>query len=147
MNRFEKQSVSFEYLMNPEQINIANNIYKKFQSLSEYDETKFKLINYHIKNLLINFNEEEILGITYMETQGKNQFSENDYKNIEDKFISKLGITLPQDIALILLIKKKKKKKKMKIKNLKINYLNFIIKILIIILKAFYHIMKKITIK
>ena len=110
LNRFEKQSVSFEYLMNPEQIYIANNIYKKFQSLSEYDETQFKLINYHIKNLIINFNEEEILGITYMETQGKNKFNENDYKNIEDKFISKIGLTLPQDIILILLIKKKEKK-------------------------------------
>ena len=104
LNRFEKQSVSFEYLMNPEQIYIANNIYKKFQSLSEYDETQFKLINYHIKNLIINFNEEEILGISYMETQGKNKFNDDDYKNIEDKFITKLSITLPQDIILVLLI-------------------------------------------
>ena len=104
MNRFEKQCVSFEYLLNQEQIYLANKIYRKFQSLTEYDETKFKLINYNIKNLLINCHEEEILGIIYMETQGKNKFNDDDYKNIEDNFITKLSITLPQDIILVLLI-------------------------------------------
>ena len=104
LNRFEKQCVSFEYLLNQEQIYLANKIYRKFQSLTEYDETKFKLINYNIKNLLINCHEEEILGIIYMETQGKNKFNDDDYKNIEDKFITKLSITLPQDIILVLLI-------------------------------------------
>lgn len=39
-----------------------------------------------------------------METQGKNKFNDDDYKNIEDKFITKLSITLPQDIILVLLI-------------------------------------------
>ena len=104
LNRFEKQSISFEYLMNQEQILIANKIYKKIQSLIKYDEQKLKLINYNLKNLLINCNEEEILGIVYMETQGKSQFNDNDYQNIENKFISKIYSTLPQDIILILLI-------------------------------------------
>ena len=104
LNRFEKQSISFEYLMNQEQILIANKIYKKIQSLIKYDEKKLKLINYNLKNLLINCNEEEILGIVYMETHGKSQFNDNDYQNIENKFISKIYTTLPQDIILILLI-------------------------------------------
>ena len=106
LNRFEKQSISFEYLMNQEQILIANKIFKKCQNLTTYDEQKLRLINYNINNLLINCNEEEILGIVYMETQGKNQLNETDYEDIENKFISKISVTLPQDIILILLINK-----------------------------------------
>ena len=103
LNRFEKQNISFEYLMNQDQINIANNIYKKCQSLIEFDKDKIKLINYNIKNLFINYNEEEILGNVYIETQGNFDI---DYKIIEDKFIFKISKTLPQDIILVLLINK-----------------------------------------
>jgi len=92
--------------MNQEQIYIANKLYKKCQNLTKYDENKIKLINYNINNLLINCNEEEILGIVYMETQGKNQINDTDYENIENNFISKISITLPQDIILLLLINK-----------------------------------------
>ena len=106
LNRFEKQCISFEYFMNQEQIYIANKIYKKCQNLTKYDENKIKLINYNINSLLINCNEEEILGIVYMETQGKNQLNDIDYENIENNFISKISITLPQDIILLLLINK-----------------------------------------
>ena len=42
-----------------------------------------------------------------METQGKEEINEKDYEQIENKFISKIGITLPQDIILILLLESK----------------------------------------
>ena len=97
LNRFEKQNISFEYLMNDNQILIAKKLYDKCIKLITYDEDKIKLINYDINNLLINCDEEEILGFVYMETQGKEEINEKDYEQIENKFISKIGIALPQD--------------------------------------------------
>ena len=107
LNRFEKQNISFEYLMNDNQIAIAKKIYDKCIKLITYDENKIKLINYDINNLLINCDEEEILGFVYMETQGKEEINKEEYNLIENKFISKIGITLPQDIILILLLESK----------------------------------------
>ena len=54
LNRFEKQNISFEYLMNDNQILIAKKLYDKCIKLITYDENKIKLINYDINNLLIN---------------------------------------------------------------------------------------------
>ena len=108
LNRFEKQNISFEYLMNDNQILIAKKLYDKCIKIITYDENKIKLINYDINNLLINCGEEEeILGFVYMETQGKEEINEEEYNRIENKFISKIGITLPQDINLILLLESK----------------------------------------
>ena len=56
LNRFEKQSLSFEYLMTKEQISQAKNVYEKCQNMIIYDENKLKLIDYNISNLLINCN-------------------------------------------------------------------------------------------
>ena len=106
LNRFEKQNLSFEYLMNEEQVKISIELYKKFQSIINYNENELKLINYNINNLLINCGEEEILGIVYMETQGKEEINDNDYEIIENNLVSKISITLPQDIILILLMNK-----------------------------------------
>ena len=86
LNRFEKQNISFEYLMNDNQILIAKKLYDKCIKLITYDENKIKLINYDINNLLINCDEEEILGFVYMETQGKEEINEKDYEQIENKF-------------------------------------------------------------
>ena len=106
LNRFEKQNISFEYLMNDLQIWIANKLYEKCVKIINYDNNKIKIIDYDINNLLINCDEEEILGFVFMETQEKKEIKEEDYNNIEDDFIFKLAITLPQDIILILLLQK-----------------------------------------
>ena len=107
LNRFEKYNISFQYLMNDEQILIANKLYENCLKMITYDENKIKLINYDINNLLINCDEEEILGFVYMETQGKKEINDKEYEIIENNFISKLGIILPQDIILILLLNEK----------------------------------------
>ena len=107
LNRFEKQNISFQYLMSENQILIAKKIYDKCVKLITYDENKIGLINYDINNLLINCDEEEILGFVYMETQGIKDLNESEYDNIENKFIAKIGLTLPQDIILILLLESK----------------------------------------
>ena len=107
LNRFEKQNISFEYLMNEKQILIASKLYEKCIKMVTYDENKIRLINYDINNLLINCDEEEILGFVFMETQKNKEIKEEDYENIENKFISKISMILPQDIILIMLLNKK----------------------------------------
>ena len=108
LNRFEKQNISFEYLMNEKQILIASKLYEKCIKMITYDENEIKLIDYDINSLLINCDEEELLGFVFMETQGKKEIKDEDYEPIEDKFISKLGNILPQDIILLLLLNKEK---------------------------------------
>ena len=92
--------------MNNNQISIANKIYEKCAKMITYDESKISLINYDINNLLINCGDEEILGFVYMETQGKKEIDEELYEIIENNFVSKLAVLLPQDIILILLLNK-----------------------------------------
>jgi len=105
LNRFEKQSLSFEYLMDEKQKSISLSLYEKCQNMIIYDEEKIKLINYNINNLLINCDEEEINGIVLMEKQNLS-FNNYDYESIENKLVSKISMTLPQDIILIILKKK-----------------------------------------
>ena len=108
LNRFEKYNISFQYLMNEEQILIANKLYENCIKMITYDENKIRLINYDINNLLINCDEEEILGFVYMATQGKKEINnEKEFELIENDFISKLAVLLPQDIILILLLNEK----------------------------------------
>ena len=91
LSRFEKQNLSFEYLMNEKQKSQSKNIFKKCQKLVEYDKN-WKLINYDLNSLLINCGEEEINGIVYLENSDR----------IEDIIAEKISSTLPQDIILIL---------------------------------------------
>ena len=43
LNRFEKYNISFQYLMNEEQILIANKLYENCIKMITYDENKIKL--------------------------------------------------------------------------------------------------------
>ena len=103
LNRFEKQNLSFEYLMSKEQIRISHNLFLKCQNMIQYDENKLRLINYNIDNLLINCDEEEINGIVFMEGQNIADTNNNNEEYYENKLISKISVTLPQDIILLLL--------------------------------------------
>ena len=103
LNRFEKQSISFENLMSDGEIYIANKLYDICQNLIKYEKKKNKLFNFDLSNLLINCNEQEILGIVYMSNQNK---ITKDYKDInyyENELFSRISQTFPQDIILLLL--------------------------------------------
>ena len=73
--------------MDDSQILIANKLYEKCIKMITYDENEIKLIDYDINSLLINCDEEELLGFVFMETQGKKEIKDEDYEPIEDKFI------------------------------------------------------------
>ena len=103
LNRFEKQNMSFEYLMTENQRNIANKLYEKCQNMIKYDKSKIGIIDYDLSNLLINCNKEEINGIVFIESQKITQDNDKEEEYYEDKLISKISLTLPQDIILCIL--------------------------------------------
>ena len=115
LSRFEKQNLSFEYLMNEKQKSQSKNIFKKCQKLVEYDKN-WKLINYDLNSLLINCGEEEINGIVYLENSDR----------IEDIIAEKISSTLPQDIILILskMIQLRNDKENYEFYNKILNYYN-----------------------
>jgi hypothetical protein len=120
INKFEKINLSFEKLLDSKLKNISKNIIDNI-GLKNKIERKSN-INYSLKNLLINCEDEEIEGLIYYLNksikQKKNNF--NDEETDEDNFdedilkeevIEKIYKILPQDIICILpennIIKKK----------------------------------------
>ena len=103
LNRFEKQIISFEYFLSKELIKESNRIYNIINDMCYVDKNSiYKGINYDLKKLLINCDLEEIRAIIY----------DSDKKGIAkeellDLILSKISLTLPQDIILYLKYNKK----------------------------------------
>ena len=95
LNRFEKQIISFDYLLDEKLLKESNKIYGILNELITYDKNEMKGINYDLKKIFINFDLEEIQGIIY-------QSSQTSSKNIIEEVISKMALTLPQDILICL---------------------------------------------
>ena len=98
LNRFEKQIVSFEYLLDKELLYESNKIYKILNELIIYDKPYFKGINYDLKKIFVNFDLEEIQGIMYQASKTTNK----SLLSIIDEVISKIALTLPQDIMICI---------------------------------------------
>ena len=96
LNRFEKQIISFEYLLNNELLEESNRIYNILQDLTKKNKT-FKGLNYDLGKLLINCDIEEIRGMVYSANK-KGIIKEK----IIDDILSKISLTLPQDILFAL---------------------------------------------
>ena len=95
LNRFEKHIMSFEYLLNKEQIRESENIKSKLDELVKYKEADFKGINYDLSKLLINCNIDEIQALLYKAVQNGKKEDE-----ITDYILDKVSLTLPQDIII-----------------------------------------------
>jgi len=98
LNRLEKMKINFSDLLNDEQKVAIKIILKKIELI---ETVKKRKINYDLKNLLINCDEEDIGGLVY------NSFIENkkekkNLEDIEDRIYIKLSNILPQDIIAIL---------------------------------------------
>jgi hypothetical protein len=123
LNRFEKQIITFDYLLNDELIELSKTINSTLKDLAKKDK-KFKGINYDLEKLLINCDIEEIRAMVY--EYNKKGISKG---KIINEIFSKISLILPQDIILylkfngfsqkhskeykIIMIIKRKKKKKM----------------------------------
>ena len=97
LNRFEKHIISFEYLLSKDLIQLSQKIKSTLDELIIYNEKELKGINYDLSHLLINCNLDEIQALIY-----------NAYKHTKEEdeiihyILSKISLTLPQDIILIM---------------------------------------------
>ena len=105
LNRFEKHIISFEYLLNKEFINEADNIYNMIQDFANQHLQENNKINikYNLKNLLINCDQEEIRGIIYSKIrESQNQGKKLLVQELQELVLEKVSLTLPQDIIFLL---------------------------------------------
>ena len=103
LNRFEKIKISFDKLLNKEQLFLAKQIIDEINFdhyIGEYQEK----INYSLKDLLINSGKEEIEGLIYncLIKIKKNKIDERDENNIKEIVYNIISNILPQDIISIL---------------------------------------------
>ena len=98
LNRFEKHIISFEDLLSKDLIDLSKEIYSKLSDLSICSEELIS-INYSLEKLLINCNLDEIQALIYKaNSEGKKETEE-----IYDYILSKISLTLPQDIIISMI--------------------------------------------
>ena len=95
LNRFEKHIMSFEYLLNKEQITESEKIKSNLNELIKCKENEFKAFNYDLSKLLINCNIDEIQALMYKAIKKGKKGDE-----ITDYILGKIALTLPQDIII-----------------------------------------------
>ena len=79
INRFEKHIITFEYLLNKNQVKISNQINQLFNGLIGNEEQKLKI---NLKFQLLNCDLEEIQGIVYQLSENiKKEGSHNNSKD------------------------------------------------------------------
>ena len=103
LNRLEKMKISFEKLLDNEQVNLTRNIIEEINFKYNIEKCQ-KQINYVLKNLLINCGKEEIQGLIYnnfIESKMKNNYK-IDKNDVKEKINNKISKMLPQDIICIL---------------------------------------------
>ena len=99
LNRFEKAIVKFEELLDNKQKASSKNI---FQELKIKEQMETININYNIKNLLINCNEENIDRLYFYYSNQKSKKGKMQDNEIKEKIFEKIARTLPQDIIIHL---------------------------------------------
>jgi hypothetical protein len=105
LNRFEKHIMSFEYLLDGELIKESNIIKTNLNELVKINDKEFLAINYDLSKLLINCNIDEIQALMYTAVKDGKKKDE-----ITDYVLSKIALTLPQDILINMKCNKYKEK-------------------------------------
>ena len=102
LNRFEKMIITFDKLLDKEQISLAKIIIDEINFEYHLNENR-KLINYKLKDLLINCGKEEVEGLVYyFSTEIKKKKNKIDENIIKEKIFYKIINMLPQDIIAFL---------------------------------------------
>ena len=96
LNRFEKQIITFDYLLDQDLMAESNRILNIIKDMTK-TKTNHKGINYDLQKLLINCDIEEIRAIIYIANK-----KEIIKEKMIDEILSKISLTLPQDILLYL---------------------------------------------
>ena len=100
LNRFEKHIISFENLLSKNALDKTKEIYNILLELTKNNDTQkqFSGINYNLKDIFINLDQEEINAYIYKII--KNSDKIEDISDISDVIIEKLSLLLPHDIIL-----------------------------------------------
>ena len=101
LNRLEKIKISFDKLLDKEQITLSNKIIDEI-NFKYYIEEYQDQINYSLEDLLINSGKDEIEGLIYNYSIGKNKINEREENTIKEIVYNKISNMLPQDIIAIL---------------------------------------------
>ena len=96
INRFQKHIISFDNLLNKDELEIAN----KFYEIKNIFQ-KIEGIKCNPEKQLINFDKEEINGLVFYSKYDNNCKNET-YDDIENFIISKLASTFSQDLIMFL---------------------------------------------
>ena len=105
LNRFEKMKITFNELLNKEQILLTKGIIDEINLEYYIDNFKKSIIKYNLKDLLINCETEEIEGLIYnldIEIKKKKNIININEEEIKEKLYNKIINLLPQDIIVIL---------------------------------------------
>ena len=114
LNRLEKMNLTFNKLLDNQLKRIAENIIKDIKLKNTIK--KYKRINFSLRDLLINSEEEEIQGLVYyfsQESKKNDDDSNDDLKEVnvneeqlteqlKEKVLQKIYKILPQDIISVL---------------------------------------------
>ena len=116
LNRFEKMKLTFDQLLDNDQIKLTNKIREEI-NFKYYIDRCQKQINYSLRDLLINCETEEIEGLIYnYSTKNRNNNNKIDEEFITERIYNIISKILPQDIICILpdnnIIKRKYYEKK-----------------------------------
>jgi len=95
LNRFEKHILKYDNLLDQKLLNISNKIFDIFNKIID-SKKEYILDNYDFKKILINIELEEIKGMVYKAS--KNIKNENKENKIIEEVLSKIALTLPQDV-------------------------------------------------
>ena len=102
LNRFEKMKITFNELLNEEQLLLTKIIINEINLEYYINNPKVK---YNLKNLLINCEKEEIEGLIYnfdIEIKKKKNVNNINEEEIKEALYNKIINLLPQDIIVIL---------------------------------------------
>jgi len=98
LNRFEKHIVTYENLLDQKLTNISNKIFDIFDKIIK-SKKEYILDNYDFKKIIINLDLEEIKGMVYKASKNnENENKENKENKIIEEVLSKIALTLPQDV-------------------------------------------------
>ena len=102
LNRLEKMKITFDQLLDQEQMRLTNKIRDEINF--KYNIDKFQnQMNYSLRDLLINCGTEEIEGLIYnYSIKNRNNNNKIDEEAITERVYDKISNILPQDIICIL---------------------------------------------
>ncbi len=102
LNRFEKHIISFDYILEPKENELATNIFNKLKSLSEPKNIDKKQLEVNLSKQLINFDLEEIKGLIYKYKLERKEEKELTFIECLEYILEIIVPTFSQDLIVFI---------------------------------------------